>query len=233
MKKIFFLLLIFGATLFSSCKKKLSCGDVAAPVVTSNSPVKKNDDLKLYATATASELGYYWTGPNNFSSTVQNPVIQGVSYDAAGTYKLIIFSGDCPSSEVTMDIIVKPSCTPVNNSINYVNYFSDHTYTSCNGYVSSGHYTIGAYSFSGDIYFDFNTASEPTPGIYYIENDPCNYCNASHVSMTLHGGGSLLYTQGGQLYVEKTGGKLMVTFCGMMVSNGSVSTTADGKLTAN
>ena len=44
---------------------------------------------------------FYWTGPNNFSSTDQNPVILNAQKDRSGTYSVIVSSNGCTSSPAT------------------------------------------------------------------------------------------------------------------------------------
>jgi gliding motility-associated-like protein len=55
------------------------------PVLTSNSPLCSGNSLNLTATSTAG-VGYSWTGPNSFSSTLQNPSINPATTFATGTY---------------------------------------------------------------------------------------------------------------------------------------------------
>jgi uncharacterized protein (TIGR02145 family) len=62
----------------------------AAPKLTSNTPVV-GGNLNLMATLAAganpaADTMFYWTGPNNFSSRKQNPVITNISRAAIGTY---------------------------------------------------------------------------------------------------------------------------------------------------
>ncbi|MEO8148962.1 MAG: hypothetical protein ABI723_15050 [Bacteroidia bacterium] len=237
MKKVFFLLLIFATTLFSGCKKKLNCGEVAVPVVISNSPVEEQDTLKLYASSTESELSYVWTGPNGFSSSEQNPVLNAVGFEAAGIYKLQMFSGSCPAPEVSVEVSIipaSPPCSPANNTLNFNNCFFDQTYTSCIGSSSSGQYKLSAGNISSDIDLTFNTVTEAPPGLYNIEAYPCNNCGPGYVGLRLLVSGSILSTpQGGKLYLQKIGGKITATFCSLTVSHGGCSASVTGRLKAN
>jgi Ig-like domain CHU_C associated len=59
--------------------------------ISSNSAVCLGDALNFYATytnATAGISSYSWTGPNNFSSTLQNPVLYTTSLAGIGIYRL-------------------------------------------------------------------------------------------------------------------------------------------------
>ena len=59
--------------------------------ITSNSAVCLGDVLNFYSTYTVATAGissYAWTGPNNFSSTLQNPVLYTTSLAGIGIYRL-------------------------------------------------------------------------------------------------------------------------------------------------
>lgn len=57
----------------------------ASPSASSNSPVTSGNNLDLTA-GTVSGSTYRWTGPNNYNSTVQNPVIVAATSAMTGTY---------------------------------------------------------------------------------------------------------------------------------------------------
>ena len=83
----------------------------SAPVASSNSPVCTSQSLSLTVGAITAAT-YSWTGPNGFSSTLQNPTIAGVSLAAAGTYSIIATVPGCgPSSTGTVTVTVNPTPT--------------------------------------------------------------------------------------------------------------------------
>ena len=77
----------------------------AAPPVSSNSPVCTGQSINLGTTATGT---YVWSGPNGFTSGVQNPVIPSASAANAGTYSLYVVSGGCTSLVSTQSVVVNP-----------------------------------------------------------------------------------------------------------------------------
>jgi gliding motility-associated-like protein len=79
----------------------------ATPVLGSNSPLCAGATLNLTSSSLA--LTYAWTGPNSFSSGVQNPSIAGVTTAASGTYSLTISNGTCSSPQVTINVTVNPT----------------------------------------------------------------------------------------------------------------------------
>lgn len=53
-------------------------------------------NLSTYLTQSVTTTTYAWTGPNNFTSNLQRPVINNVSNNNVGVYSVTItFSGDC------------------------------------------------------------------------------------------------------------------------------------------
>lgn len=67
-----------------------------------------NDTLQLTATLTggAAPITYAWTGPNGFTSTVQNPMVLNATSLNAGTYTLVATEGRNCQSMGSIDIIV-------------------------------------------------------------------------------------------------------------------------------
>src|SRR5690606_17940872 len=63
------------------------------PIVSSNSPVKAGDDLRLFAEGVPG-AGYQWNGPDSFQSNVQNPVISFVPDVASGQYSVTMTDAD-------------------------------------------------------------------------------------------------------------------------------------------
>lgn len=61
----------------------------ATPGVTGNTQVTVGDTLKLYASTIAGASGYYWTGPNNYTATLQNIAIPNAQVNNGGEYKVV------------------------------------------------------------------------------------------------------------------------------------------------
>ncbi|WP_276134995.1 T9SS type A sorting domain-containing protein [Polluticoccus soli] len=82
----------------------------AKPIAASNSPVCYGDTLKLSATVTGTITGWLWTGPNNFTSTLSNPVINSATTVMSGNYIAKALKYGCVSSDTeTVSIVQKPS----------------------------------------------------------------------------------------------------------------------------
>jgi len=79
-----------------------------APIISSNSPVCTGSDLELFADGGVS---YVWTGPANFSSTDQNPVIPNVNPSASGMYTVTVTYEDGCSESSTIDVEISMGTT--------------------------------------------------------------------------------------------------------------------------
>ena len=78
------------------------------PVVGSNSPVCSGDTLLLTSTDNTEGVGYTWSGPGGYTSTLENPMITPVTTGASGTYTLIATLGIC-SSSATEVVVINPT----------------------------------------------------------------------------------------------------------------------------
>lgn len=79
----------------------------SAPVVSSNSPICAGNDLSLNASTSGSPF-YSWTGPNSFTSTLQNPVIVAAGTNASGTYSVTAAANGCTGPAGTASVTVNP-----------------------------------------------------------------------------------------------------------------------------
>ncbi|MBA3663096.1 MAG: gliding motility-associated C-terminal domain-containing protein [Bacteroidetes bacterium] len=81
------------------------------PTLTSNSPICAGQNLNLTSNF-ISGATYNWTGPNGFTSTLQNPTLVGVSTLAAGAYSLIITNNACASPMGIINVTVNTTPAP-------------------------------------------------------------------------------------------------------------------------
>ncbi len=97
--------------------------------VSSNSPVCINSNIQLNATGGAI---YNWTGPNGFTSSLQNPTIPNSTLANAGTYTCQISgSGACDGS-FTVNVVVGDNIAPVPNTAQLPDISGD-----CNTIISN------------------------------------------------------------------------------------------------
>ena len=83
----------------------------AAPVAGSNSPVPLNGTLELTA-STVAFANYSWTGPNGFTSNMQNPEIDNATSTLDGIYEVTAIVYGCESTPASTTVTV--SASPAN-----------------------------------------------------------------------------------------------------------------------
>jgi len=126
-----------------------------SPTATANSPLCTGQTLSLTASTIAGAT-YSWTGPNSFTSSIQNPIIVGSTTLASGDYSVQATIGGCTGPIGTVSVTVNP--TPV------APLASANT-TLCSGStINFTASTVGAstYSWSGPNGF---TSTNQTPSI--------------------------------------------------------------------
>ncbi len=80
-----------------------------APLLTSNSPVCSGNTLNLTAsTSQTGTISYAWTGPNGFTSNLQNPSLINVTTTASGNYNVSVTVNDCISLPATISVLINP-----------------------------------------------------------------------------------------------------------------------------
>ena len=91
------------------------------PVITSvsaNTPLCTGNTLSLQAsTAFVGQVNWQWTGPNSFSGTQQNPVINNITLNEGGNYIVTATAGtgSCVSATKQITVVVKP--TPIISNV--------------------------------------------------------------------------------------------------------------------
>ena len=55
---------------------------------------------------------YHWTGPNGFTSSQQNPVINNITAADTGVYTIVDSRGSCATGAGTTDVGVSGTATP-------------------------------------------------------------------------------------------------------------------------
>ncbi len=79
----------------------------SAPTAGNNGPVTAGGTLNLTA-STIPGATYSWTGPNAFSSGIQNPSIANVTTNASGVYSVTATVGSCTSPAGTTTVTINP-----------------------------------------------------------------------------------------------------------------------------
>ncbi len=119
------------------------------PTASSNSPVCTGDNIQLHA-ALIPGATYTWTGPEGFTSTLQNPSIPNATAAKAGTYSVSASVNGCTSNVSSTIVTIAPppsnptasSNSPVceGNTINLTAVSisgASYTWTGPNGFTAS------------------------------------------------------------------------------------------------
>ncbi|MBX3100908.1 MAG: hypothetical protein KF690_00210 [Bacteroidetes bacterium] len=96
-----------GTEWVSLCATVAACTPPPASVPASNSPVCEGAAINLTATPVTGAT-YVWSGPDGFSSTLQNPALTG-TLAKAGTYRLRTWLLGCYSTEQTVEVTITPA----------------------------------------------------------------------------------------------------------------------------
>lgn len=84
---------------------------IPPPVVGNTGPVCVGQNVQLTC-STVNGGTYLWMGPNGFSSTQQNPVINNVTLANSGTYTVVVTVGNMILNAVNTNLIINPLPTP-------------------------------------------------------------------------------------------------------------------------
>ncbi len=159
---------------------------------------------------------YTWTGPNAFSSSIQNPTIPNATAAMAGTYSVLVSVGTCTANATTI-VVVNPLPTPAptntgpycpGNTIQLnVGSFTTYTWSGPGSFSSnlqnptqanaqttnSGNYTVTVSSAAGCTNTAVtNVIVNPTPVIVIGSNSPV--CLNFPINLTSSGGGTYAWT---------------------------------------
>jgi hypothetical protein len=78
----------------------------ATPQAKNNSPICQGQTLEL--SASGSVTGYFWSGPNGFTSTAQNPQVLNAEVLSSGVYQVVAVVDNCTSQIMTTEVTVLP-----------------------------------------------------------------------------------------------------------------------------
>ncbi|MCY2687072.1 T9SS type A sorting domain-containing protein [Salinimicrobium sp. TH3] len=170
-----------------SRKVLLTVNALPVPVLSSNYPVCEGGDIELNS-STIPGGTYQWTGPNGFTSSVQNPVIPNASQAKAGEYSLIVTNANgCSSNPQRTNVVVNNLPVPILSSNSPVCKGGDielnsstipggtYQWTGPNGFTSSEQNPV------------ITNASQPKAGDYSLVVKNANGCSSiiSYVTISI------------------------------------------------
>ncbi|MBI5539990.1 MAG: gliding motility-associated C-terminal domain-containing protein [Bacteroidia bacterium] len=203
---------IFGCT--STSTTNVIVNSIPAVTINSNSPVCEGNNLTITLTGGAV---WNWTGPNSYTSTLQSPMITGVTLANSGTYTCLVTNSSGCTNNASVNIIINSnplvntnSNSPIceGNAINLTTISgTNYQWSGPNGFTStlqnpsintallsdSGYYSVTVTNNSGCT----SSASESItifaiPLISIISNSPV--CEGNNISITSSGGATYLWS---------------------------------------
>ncbi|RZJ76113.1 MAG: gliding motility-associated C-terminal domain-containing protein [Flavobacterium sp.] len=114
-----------------------------APAVITVAPVCEGTTVQLSA-ANVTGATYQWTGPNNFTSSLREPVLQNTTIAANGIYSVTVTINGCISMASTVDVNVSP--LPRAGNDNALNICNDGAALDLNNYLGTPHDAGGAWT---------------------------------------------------------------------------------------
>ncbi|PWK29485.1 hypothetical protein LV89_00326 [Arcicella aurantiaca] len=101
----------FTVSSSAGCSAVVACTPPTNVTAGSNSPVVEGGTINLTSSSTGG-TSYAWSGPNSFSSSLQNPSIASATASMSGTYTVTITSsGTCTATATTL-VNITTACTP-------------------------------------------------------------------------------------------------------------------------
>jgi gliding motility-associated-like protein len=166
-------------------------------VATSNGPICAGNTINLFGTASSSCPTYSWSGPNSFSSPLQNPTIPSATVLASGDYVLTIINGGVPVAYDTVNVLVGP---PSNNNISTAICAGDTIYLGTTAIYGAGVYSHTFQTAAGcDSVVNLTVSLNPLPSPPSVTS-PVVYCQGAVPAQLTATGTSLLW------YPSATGG---------------------------
>jgi hypothetical protein len=144
------------------------------PTANSNAPVCVGQTLNLTSSGGTS---YSWSGPNSFSSAIQNPNISSVTTAAAGIYTVTVTNANGCSATATTSVVINTLPTPTANSNTPVCVGQTLNLTSSGG---TSYSWSGPNSFSSAIQNpSLSNVTTSAAGIYTVTVTNANGCSAT------------------------------------------------------
>lgn len=95
---------------------------IPQPFASNNSPFCAVGNLQLTSGSLNGATNYSWSGPNAYSSVLQNPILTGVDENASGVYTVTALINACRASTTTTVVIYPLPPVPATTNVEYCQY---------------------------------------------------------------------------------------------------------------
>lgn len=244
----YFSLLIIASVSFFSCKKNNSC-QTSMKLIASNTKPTIGDEFKITASKASDNDLYYWSGPGGYAETTNSNevVISEAQYSNGGWYYCSKANPECNITTIDSILIdVKlsqeaPPCNVTNNFFSSSNLVSDINLTSVTEHMDPTFNGMGVYGGNAFgypslrvLFNSYNGNTEPLDGVYITKDvavfDVTDEYNVVSVSF-LYNSDYFHCHPNQKLYVAHVNGKIQITFCNMVFSDGTYTTSCKAKMT--
>ena len=149
-----------------------------APIVQPVTPICSGGTINFTVTATTTvpPTTYTWSGPDGFTSLLQDPTITGAPTTATGVYSVFATQYGCPSPTTIIAVLVDSTPANITASVNTPICQGDTLYFSANSATAGV-----AYSWTGPLGFS-STLQYPQ-----IDGAPVTATGLYHLTVTLDG----------------------------------------------
>lgn len=106
----FVIIEVDGCTSSASASETVEVIEIPEAIVADPNPpaICEGESIELTTFVSGTDLTYRWTGPNGYSSDVQNPpIIENATINNAGVYQLVISRNGCASEPAVVNINVR------------------------------------------------------------------------------------------------------------------------------
>ncbi len=173
------------------------------PTASNNGPLLIGNTLNL-STPTVAGAVYHWTGPNGFSSFVQNPSLSNVTALNVGNYSVTVTVAGCTSSAGTTNVSLQTL-----SSIDVSPVGTASSLSTVYGISSSANsYTVVGNGLTSTILVE-------TPEGFEVSNDGTTYSNSVRLSQA-----------GGVIFVRLNAASYTGTYSGNLITSSGGTTTS-------
>lgn len=193
-----------------SCTSNMSTVNVAVnpvppvPVASNDGPVCEGSIVHLYVDTIAGAT-YSWSGPNGFTSTIQDAVISNISLADTGTYVVTVSAGSCSSQAIT-SVAVHPAPAAPIISWNQTAGTLSSNYTTGNQWYLNGNPLPG--ETQQDLYYAFYSSGGPYT-VAYTDSTGCSASSAPYTIITT-GISSIEKEEPAYVYPNPSDGNFMI-----------------------
>lgn len=135
-----------------------------------NNPGCIGDTLKLYCDVGAAEgIIFSWTGPNGFTSTLQNPTIPNMQLSMVGTYTVVATKLGCTTITKSTSVVINPKPNVTATSVNPVCEKNSISFSATSAGVGATYSWVGPNNFSSSTLSNtINSLSTASSGNYIL-----------------------------------------------------------------